>query len=58
MLRSLILRLTKIVAQMAAGYDNIGVLETTKRGVHIATLRSALTETTANFHTGSLDGCC
>lgn len=39
----------KIVAQMAAGYDNIDVLEATKRGVYVTNTPGVLTETTADF---------
>ncbi|MEM2104182.1 MAG: glyoxylate reductase [Candidatus Bathyarchaeia archaeon] len=39
----------KIVAQMAAGFDNIDVAEATKRGIYVTNTPGILTETTADF---------
>ena len=39
----------KIVAQMAVGYDNIDVLEATKRGIYVTNTPGVLTETTADM---------
>lgn len=39
----------KIVAQMAVGFDNIDVMEATKRGIYITNTPGVLTETTADF---------
>jgi len=39
----------KIVAQMAVGFDNIDVVEATKRGIHVTNTPGVLTETTADF---------
>ncbi|MCX8170876.1 MAG: glyoxylate reductase [Candidatus Bathyarchaeota archaeon] len=39
----------KIVAQMAAGFDNIDVEEATRRGIYVTNTPGVLTETTADF---------
>lgn len=39
----------KIVAQMAVGFDNIDVVEATKRGIYVTNTPGVLTETTADF---------
>jgi len=39
----------KIVAQMAVGFDNIDVKESTKRGIYVTNTPGVLTETTADF---------
>jgi len=39
----------KIVAQMAVGFDNIGLTEATKRGIYVTNTPGVLTETTADF---------
>ena len=39
----------KMVAQFAVGYDNIDVVEATKRGIYVTNTPGVLTETTADF---------
>lgn len=39
----------KIVSQIAVGFDNIDVIEATKRGIYVTNTPGVLTETTADF---------
>jgi glyoxylate reductase len=39
----------KIVSQLAVGFDNIDVLEATKRGIYVTNTPEVLTDTTADF---------
>ncbi|MBN1682991.1 D-glycerate dehydrogenase [Candidatus Bathyarchaeota archaeon] len=39
----------KIVSQMAVGYDNIDVIEATKRGIYVTNTPDVLTDTTADY---------
>ena len=39
----------KIIAQVAVGFDNVNLLEATKRGIYVTNTPDVLTETTADF---------
>lgn len=39
----------KIVSQLAVGFDNIDILEATKRGIYVTNTPEVLTDTTADF---------